>query len=191
MIIKNHYLHRRGPASHCYGLFNEYGSLVGCITYGKPANRAICTGICGPDESSHVFELTRLWIADITPKNAESFLIGQSLKLLPPEIDILVSYAEINAGHTGTIYQATNWLYTGMSDRHAIWLLDGEETGKHQRHLFDQYGGVNGAKEHFGERLQKAERPRKHRYVMFRGNKTRRKELLAKLKYETLPYPKP
>lgn len=191
IVVANHYLHRRGPTSIAYGLFNENGTLVGVITYGKPANPAICKGICGPEETSHVYELTRLWIADITPKNAESYLIGQSLKQLPEEMDIIVSYAEINAGHVGTVYQATNWLYTGLSDRHAIWLLDGQETGKHQRHLFDTHGGVNGAKEHYGERLQKAERPRKHRYVMLRGNKTRRKELRKKLRYETHPYPKP
>lgn len=191
VIVKNHYLHRRGPASYCYGLFDEWGSLVGVITYGKPANASICKGICGPEESSHVYELTRLWVADITPKNAESYFIGQSLKLLPEEIDILVSYAEINAGHRGIVYQATNWLYTGLSDKHVQWSIDGQPTTKHDRHLFDKYGGVNGAKEHYGDRLQKSERPRKHRYIMLRGNKTRRKELRNKLKYETQPYPKP
>lgn len=190
MIVKNHYLHRRGPASHRYGLFDNTGALVGCITYGKPANPSICKGICGPEESGNVYELTRLWIADITPKNAESFLIAQSLKQLPPEIDILISYAEIRAGHTGVVYQATNWIYTGLSDRHAEWHLDGIEASKHSRHLFDQYGGIKGAKEHFGERLQKGERPRKHRYVIFRGNKTRKKELNSKLRYEKQQYPK-
>jgi len=190
IIVKNHYLHRRGPASDCFGLFDNYGTLMGVITYGTPASASLCKGVAGPEEAPHVTELTRLWIADITPKNAESFLIGNSLKMLPPEKDIVVSYAEIRAGHVGTVYQATNWLYTGMSDRHVQWVVDGVEGNKHSRHLFDEYGGVEGAKKALGDRLQRVERPRKHRYVMLRGDKRRRKELLSKLRYEVQPYPK-
>ena len=77
-----------------------------------------------------------------------------------------------------------------MSDRHVEWRLDGL-SGAHSRHLFDQHGGVNGAKEHYGERLQRHERPRKHRYVFFNtSSRRRRKELQQKLRYEVQPYPK-
>lgn len=189
IIVANHYLHRRAPASHCYGLFDDMGSLVGVITYGKPASHSLCKGICGPEEQSHVIELTRLWIADVTPKNAESFLIGRSLRLLPAEYDIVVSFAEIDAGHTGVVYQATNWLYTGLSDRHVIWLLDGQ-TSQHQRHLYDAYGGITEAKKVLGDRMVASERPRKHRYIMFRGDKRRRRELRQKLRYEVQNYPR-
>lgn len=189
MVVEFHYLHRKAPASFCYGLFNETGQMVGTVVYGKPASPSLCKGIAGAEESSKVMELTRLWIADTTPKNAESFLIGQSLKMLPPEYDIIVSFAEIQAGHVGTVYQATNWLYTGKSDRHVEWKLDGV-SGKHSRHLLDEYGGVNKAKEVLGDRLVRAERPRKHRYIMLRGSKARKRELLDKLRYQVLPYPK-
>ena len=189
VIVRNHYLHRRGPASSCFGLFDEWGSLVGVITYGTPASPSLCKGVAGEDEVSHVTELTRLWIADITPKNAESFLIGKSLRMLPQEKDIVVSFAEIRAGHVGTVYQATNWIYTGLSDRHVEWHVDGVESSKHGRHLFDEFGGVEGAKKVLGDRLVRTERPRKHRYVFLRGSKSRRKELLSKLRYEPQPYP--
>lgn len=191
VIVKNHYLHRRGPASDCFGLFDNYGSLVGVITYGTPASSHLCKGIAGENEASHVTELTRLWIADITPKNAESFLIGRTLKMLPEHKNIVVSFAEIRAGHVGTVYQATNWLYTGMSERHVEWRIDGIESKKHGRHLFDEYGGIEGAKKALGERLVRAERPRKHRYIFLRGSKSRKKELLSKLRYERQPYPAP
>jgi hypothetical protein len=46
--------------------------------------------------------------------------------MLATKHDIVVSYAEIEAGHTGVVYQATNWIYTGLSDRHAEWRLDGK-----------------------------------------------------------------
>lgn len=188
MVVANHYLHRSAPAMFAFGLFDGL-DMVGCIIYGKPASPSLCIGVCGPEESSRVIELTRLWIEDGTPKNTESYLIGNSLKMLPPEYDIIVSYAEIGAGHVGTVYQATNWIYTGMSDRHVEWRLDGE-SGKHSRHLFDEHGGVDGAKEFYGDRLERVERGRKHRYVMLRGSKARKKQLRAKLRYEVQPYPK-
>lgn len=188
VVIAKHYLHRSAPAMSSFGLFQGM-HLAGVIIFGKPASPSLCKGVCGSDESSRVLELTRLWIEDGTPKNAESFLIGNAIKQLPIEYDILVSYAEIGAGHVGTVYQATNWIYTGMSDRHVEWRLDGESS-KHSRHIFDEHGGVNGAKKFYGERLQKHERPRKHRYVMLRGSKSRRKELTRKLKYPIKPYPK-
>lgn len=188
VVIKKHYLHRSAQGMFCFGLF-EGMHLAGVIIYGKPASPSVCKGVCGAEESQRVLELTRLWIEDGTPKNTESFLIGNSLRLLPPEFDIIVSYAEIQAGHVGTVYQATNWIYTGLSDKHIEWRLDGQPN-KHSRHLFDEHGGINGAKAFYGDRLIKAERPRKHRYVFLRGSKSRRKELLRKLKWEPKKYPK-
>lgn len=188
MVVKNHYLHRSASAMFAFGLYDGL-NLLGVIIYGKPASPALCVGVCGPEESSKVIELTRLWIEDGTPKNTESYFIGKTLNLLPIEYDIVVSYAEIQAGHLGIVYQATNWIYTGMSDRHAEWRLDGKP-GNHSRHLFDSVGGINKAKEVFGSRMQKHERPRKHRYVFFRGSKSRKKELRKKLRYEVKPYPK-
>lgn len=188
MVVNYHYLHRRAPAMFSYGLFDGF-TMIGCIIYGKPANKNLCWGVCGRDEANNVLELTRLWILDGTPKNTESFLIGNSLRLLPAEFDIIVSYAEMDVGHVGTIYQATNWIYTGLSDKHIHWLLDGEKS-KHSRHLFSEHGGIEGAKQFYGDRLQKHERSRKHRYVMLRGNKKRKKELLGKLRYPISAYPK-
>jgi len=188
VVIRNHYLHRSASCMFAFGLYSGL-HLHGVIIYGKPASHSLCKGIAGAEEADKVLELTRLWIEDGTPKNTESFLIGNSLKMLPPKYDIVVSYAEIGAGHVGTVYQATNWIYTGMSDRHVEWRLDGD-TGKHSRHLFDQHGGINGAKAFYGDRLERHERPRKHRYIFFRGSKARRKELMKLLRYEPKKYPK-
>ena len=188
IVKKHHYLKRAASAMFAFGLFDGM-NLIGVAIYGKPASPSLCVGICGPEESERVIELTRLWIEDGTPKNTESYFIGASLRLIPQEYDIVVSYAEIGAGHRGTIYQATNWLYTGLSDRHIEWRLDGQ-ANKHSRHLFDEFGGIEGAKKHFGDRLEMKERGRKHRYIMFRGSKSRRKQLQKKLRYQVEEYPK-
>jgi len=190
--VSNHYLKRKAQAMYAFGLYESdsiIAPMIGCVIFGKPASPSLCVGICGQEESSRVIELTRLWIDDSSPRNAESFLIGAALRLLPSEYDIIVSYAEIGAGHRGIVYQATNFLYTGLSDAHVEWRLDGV-SGQHSRHLFDEHGGIEGAKKFYGDRLQRTERGRKHRYIMFRGSKKRRRELVQKLRYKLEPYPK-
>ncbi len=188
MVVESHYLHRRASCMFAFGLY-EGDYLIGCVIWGKPASPFPCRGIAGIEEAARVLELTRLWIDDESVSNAESFLIAGSIKLLPPEFDILLSYAEIGAGHVGTVYQATNWLFTGMSDRHVEWWIDGKPLS-HSRHAFDLAGGVKAAKEMYGDRMTRMERPRKNRYIMFRGSKKRKKELMSKLRYPVLPYPK-
>jgi hypothetical protein len=190
--VANHYLGRKAQAVEAFGLFefdDVFSEMIGCVIFGKPASPSLCVGVCGKDEAQHVIELTRLWIDDRSPKNAESFLISKALKMLNPVWQIVVSYAEISAGHVGVVYQATNFIYTGLSDAHVVWLLDGKSS-KHDRHLFDEHGGVEGAKAFFGDRLVRGQRGRKHRYVFFRGSNARKRELLGKLRYEVKSYPK-
>ena len=187
LIVRNHYLHRKAPCSQAFGLFEKDGRLVGVVVYGTPASRALQKGLCGEEEADNVLELTRLWIEDGTPKNTESFLIGNTMSLV--EKEILVSYAEVEQGHLGIVYQATNWMYTGLSDKHSMWHIEGTD-GSHSRHIFDSYGGINNAKKILGDKMVRGERPRKHRYVFFNSDKKRKKELLKKLRYSIEPYPK-
>jgi len=188
IIIKNHYLHRKSPCTITFGLLNIKEEIKGVIIYGVPASRALQKGVCGKEYAEKVGELTRLWVSDDVEKNGESFLIGNTLKLQP--FQIIVSYADSSQNHFGVVYQATNWIYTGLSDKHCVWHLDGKPTNKHCRHLFDLYGGVEKAKKELGDRLTRGERSRKHRYVFFNCDKKNKKNLRAKLKYEIKPYPK-
>ena len=88
LTVANHYLHRKASTMYAFGLF-EGMELVGTIIYGKPASPSLCVGVAGKEESKSVIELTRLWIQDGTPKNTESYLIGQTLRMLPAEHDII------------------------------------------------------------------------------------------------------
>ena len=65
----------------------------------------------------------------------------------------------------------------------------------------DSYGTGSGAGSRMGtkqgtnrafsdENLYYKERSRKHRYIYFNASKTRKKQLLKKLRYKILPYPK-
>jgi len=186
VVVAKHYLHRKAPVSHAFGMFNSSGQLVGVITYGVPASSTLLKGICGEEESKNVYELNRLWVDDLVPKNGESFLIGNTIGLLDREI--VVSYADNSQNHIGVVYQATNWLYTGLSSK----FKDPKVRGLEGQHHATYANGLTNAQvvEKFGDRVYWVERARKHRYVYFATNKKRKKELINKLRYKVQPYPK-
>ena len=186
MIIDKHYMHRVPPISSAFGLFHDE-KMIGIVTYGVSASTTLRRGVCGDDEASNVYELTRLWTEDHAPKNAESFLIAASVKMLDKEI--IVTFAEINAGHVGTIYQASNFFYCGLSAKFKDPKVKGLE---HQHHTTYAHGmNMQEIRDKYGaDNVYYADRPRKHRYVLFNAKKKRRKDLIKLLKYKVLPYPK-
>lgn len=63
-----------------------------------------------------VLSLTRLVIVPDTPKNACSFLLSQSVKMINKKYwHCLVTYADTWQNHSGTIYKACNWEYMGLT----------------------------------------------------------------------------
>lgn len=188
VLIKNHYLHRRAPYSHAYGLFEvQTGKLVGVVNYGVTSSTTLLKGICGEAEMNNIYELNRLWVDDSVPKNGESYLVGNTLKMLDKEI--IVSFADTSQGHVGYVYQASNFLYTGLSAKFYDYVVKGKE---HLHRSTYAYGlTVAELKKKYGEdNVYRVERSRKHRYIYFNANKKRKKELLKALNYKVLPYPK-
>ena len=186
LVVNNHYLHRRCPCSFSFGLFDNSNSVpIGVIIYGTPSSAPLRRGICGDDEKNNVIELTRLWISDDAIKNSESFLISHTLPLVDKEI--VVSYADPTQNHIGVVYQATNWIYTGLSAKRTNWTVEG--TNKHCQTIADKYTSEE-LKQKYGDAFTLVDRPRKHRYVFFNCDKRRKRELIKKLKYPIFPYPK-
>ena len=195
IVIKCHYAHRQAPCTRAFGLFSrELKRIVGVVVYGSPVGKELCRQICGEEEEANVYELTRLYIDDGLEKNLESFLVGNTLKMLDKEI--IVSYSDTSYNHVGIIYQATNFYYTGLSQGGHWDYVEVDENGKelhHNKTVAEVYGGNEKIREAIANgatNLIYRERPRKHRYVYFNCDKRRKKELLAKLKYPIQPYPK-
>ena len=130
-------------------------------------------------------ELSRLWIEDDSMKNAESFLIANTLKQIKEQI--IVSYSEPQYNHRGVVYQATNFIYCGLSAKRTDPKIKGLEN-KHRRGIIGKIGELT--EKHGAENVITVRRPRKHRYVYFNCSKGRKKYLLNKLKYKIEPYPK-
>ena len=188
IVVEKHYLHRKCPVSRAYGLVDiTTDEVVGVVTYGVSPSSTLLKGICGPEEAHNVYELNRLWVDDMVAKNGESYLVANSMKLLDREI--IVSFADTSQGHVGYIYQAANFIYTGLSAK----FKDPKVVGKENMHHATYANGLTNAQvvEKFGaENVTFVERPRKHRYIYFNCDKRRKKELLKKLRYKTMPYPK-
>lgn len=184
VVVREHYLHRKAPCSVAFGLFDG-DELKGVVMYGTPSSAPLRRGIAGPEYVNDVAELTRLWVADDVPKNGESFLISNTVKRAGKRI--VVSYADTSQNHVGTVYQAANWLYTGLSAKRTNWTLDG--VSLHCQTLADKYTAEQ-IREKYGDAFSLQPRPRKHRYVWLNGSKKEKKQILRALRYPILPYPK-
>jgi len=184
VIVREHYLHRKAPCSVAFGLFIRE-ELKGVVCYGTPSSAPLRKGIAGIENAGNVIELTRLLVCDSVPKNGESYLIGNTLRKAGKEI--VVSFAEIQQGHVGTVYQATNWLYTGLSAKRTNWTVKGLD--KHCQTFADKYTSKQ-IRAEFGDRFSLQPRPRKHRYVYLNAKGKRKAELFKALRYPVLPYPK-
>lgn len=208
-ITKHHYTHKPSSCRYALGLYvieNEHlffsgasEKLIGVMTYGHPvSNRAIGsitkTQQLGLD---NVLELTRLVCLDGYGKNLESYFIGQSfhwLKQNAPEVKVLISYADPEQTHTGTIYRATNWLYQGcgqtklMPDYSLKLFEDGEWI--HSRTVAAKFGhkAIESLAQKIGHTFWRKEETSKHRYIYFLCNKKEKKDLISNIKIPILPY---
>lgn len=208
-IIKHHYTHKASSCRYALGLYlieEEHSffsgtseKLIGCMTYGHPvSNRAIGSITKTiPLELDNVLELTRLVILDDTGTNTESWFIGQSFEWLrknAPEVKILISYADPEQTHTGTIYRATNWLYQGcgqtkiMPDYSLKLFEDGEWI--HSRTVAAKFGhkAIESLAKKIGHTFWRKEETSKHRYLYFLCGKREKKQLMADIKIPLMNY---
>jgi len=133
VVVRHHYLHRKPPISHAFGLYVD-GVLKGVCTFGVPASRHLQKSAC-PSAPDCVLELNRLWVCDSMPRNTESWFISRALRLLPPSI--VVSYADTARGHSGYVYRAANFHYAGWTDMERCTpRFDYVSSGKHSRDTF-------------------------------------------------------
>ena len=188
-ILYKHYAKRMPPIEYCFGLFNEANLLCGIITFGTPSSSPLRSIF---NNEFKVMELNRLCINDGIEKNALSYFVSKSLKFLPKPLAI-VSYADSSQNHHGYIYQATNFIYTGLSAKRTDWKIKGMEH-LHGASIADMSRGkkhrADYMREKFGEDFYLEDRSRKHRYFMYLGNKRDIKKMALLMPYKIEPYPK-
>jgi hypothetical protein len=152
----------------------EDGKYIGCVIFGRGANNNMLKPF-GLQQNDGC-ELVR--IALNKHNNPVSKIMALAIKFLKksqPNLKLIVSYADPEEGHHGGIYQACNWIYTGLSSKAIKVFYKGKWS--HKKTVDDS--GVN---QTF---LDKKTVEGKHRYLMPLDEKMKIK--VAKL---AKPYPK-
>lgn len=190
-LLKKHYLKRIPSITFAFGLFKKE-VLIGIMTFGNAVPNQMKLSICGENYMRYVYELNRLCVNDGHEKNILSFFISQVFKLLPKPL-IIVSYADTENNHNGYVYQASNFIYTGLSHTQKDWKVKGKEH-LHSRTLMDEFAfqddRINKLKEKYGDLLYQVERKPKHRYLYFLGKKNDIKNMKSNALYKVEQYPK-
>lgn len=108
--------------------------LVGVAIYGKPMSR---------HQPKDTIELRRLCLIDDTPRNTESWFIARTLKWLRANTDYssVVSFADPNHGHLGTIYKASNFLYSGLEANGNPRVVQYGDKQYHMRQFYQKKAG--------------------------------------------------
>lgn len=189
-ILNIHYAKRFPSVSFAFGLF-VYGKLEGVVTYGTPPSAPLRRGVCGDSFKTNVIELNRLVLMN-NERNHASMLVGRSMRMMRGD-HIIISYADTSQGHVGYIYQATNFIYCGLSAKRTDWKIKGKEH-LHGQTVADEFRGQPNRstlmREKYGENFYLSDRPRKHRYVKIIGSRRFRKAARAALVYPVSDYPK-
>lgn len=180
-----HYAKSTPPHSFAYSVYQGF-NWCGVIIYGPGATPRI--GEPFGLQQNEVAELVR--VALNVEQHTTSECVAASMRQLhkdAPGIRLVVSFADIDQHHAGTIYQATNWIYLGQRNEGDLtaFIVNGKKT---HRRTIGSMGGIQNigwVREHLDPAAQEFRTAGKHKYV-FAFDKRLRRELLK----QAQPYPK-
>lgn len=155
---KWHYLGEKGfIATYSFGAYYD-GRIWGGLSFHPPSAPETVKGIFNTTDQRGVFEIGRLAMDDLAPKNSESRFIAIAIKLLRhiETVKAIITYADTAQGHTGIIYKASGFKYMGLTSPKKDFYVNGKIQERGKTH------GVNGIWR---------DRPRKHLFVMELGVK--------------------
>lgn len=135
-----HYSHNINGlmSDYCFKLMDS-NILIGAMIYGKLAMAGVYKKY--GNSPTEVMELRRLCCIDDTPKNTESYFIGKTLRWLKNNTDVMtiISYADLEYGHVGIIYQASNFKLIGKTAPGRIIMFNGKRY--HDKTIRTKYKG--------------------------------------------------
>lgn len=183
---KFHYAKTVPSIKYAFNVFNHNDEWCGVIIYSEGANRNI--GKPFHLYSGEVLELVR--VALNGKQETTSQAVAMTLRELhkkAPHIKMIVSYADLDQNHVGTIYQATNWIYLGKVKENALggFLINGKK--RHQRFIYSKgiKTSLDVIKKYIDPRAKKIISKGKHKYIFVFDKKIKKKWLK-----QSKPYPK-
>lgn len=108
---------------YSHGLFRHDSDMLYGVAVWLPPTKVAAQSV-NREHWTKVLSLTRLACHPDAPKNAASFLMAASIKMIKQDgrFVSLVTYADVRMGHTGAIYKATNWTYIGQMKGSPAWI---------------------------------------------------------------------
>ena len=130
-IEEHHYAQGCSHTSvYRHGLFkvSEPEKLMGCVIWLPPTKPAAMS--VNKEKWRQVLSLTRMAVRPECPRNACSFMLSRSVKMIRKDgrFVSLVTYADERVGHDGLVYRASNWTYIGKMKGSPSWI--DPKTGK-------------------------------------------------------------
>lgn len=130
-VKKHHYSGKIvGNSKLHFGAFLD-GKLHGVMSYGPSTDKRKMLSLVEGTEWDGFIELNRMAFDDYLPRNAESYCIGKTLRMIKkqaPQVKWVISFADGCSCGDGTIYRASNFVLTGIKKNNALLLLpDGQK----------------------------------------------------------------
>lgn len=123
-LIAEHHYAKGGSNTrvYCHGLYRRSDDRLVGVAWWLPPTRVACESV-NKAEWQKVLSLTRMVMEPGVPKNACSFLLARSIKLIRQDgrFVSLVTYADESQGHTGGVYAAAGWDYVGRTGPYPRW----------------------------------------------------------------------
>ena len=155
-----HYSKSAPNTGQTFGLFARadypMAPVAGAALWLPPTRRA-AEAVAGEGWQG-VLSLSRLAVAPELPRNAATFMLARSMRLLDRERwPILLTYADTRHGHTGAIYKATGWTLDAVTNAGTYWVTtDGRQVGRKRgkRNLSAANLRAQGCTEHRTDKLR-------------------------------------
>ena len=123
-LVEEHHYSKGGSNTYVYvhGLFRRDDDFLAGVVWWLPPTRVACESV-NKEEWKRVLSLTRMVILPGTPKNAASFLLAKSVRMITRDgrFVSLVTYADESQNHTGGVYRSANWQYVGRTGPYPRW----------------------------------------------------------------------
>lgn len=117
MLVRKYHYARSATNTRVYthGLFRKGSDRCYGVAWWIPPTKSAAQA--SHSDWKKVLTLTRLVIVPGVPKNACSFLLAASVRLINCKAwEVLITYADTMQNHTGNIYRASNWEYLGLTN---------------------------------------------------------------------------
>ena len=116
-----HYAKAVPVCQYVYNVWNDEDEWCGVIVYGGGANMHIAQPY--NKWQGQVVELERVALNGKQGHGKTSEAVAMTIRAIKKEapwVDLLVSYADLDQEHIGILYQATNWIYTGLCNADTV-----------------------------------------------------------------------